>query len=63
MYETERVGWQEVNPPPSSPSVLYLAPHRMASNPGPPPDLTARYALKAKYARLQRAYARALEVR
>lgn len=30
--------------------------------PGPPPDLTARFKLKAKYARLQRNYSRALEV-
>ncbi|ORY70795.1 hypothetical protein BCR35DRAFT_307869 [Leucosporidium creatinivorum] len=34
----------------------------MSSTAGPPPDLTARYALKAKYARLQRSYQRALEM-
>lgn len=34
----------------------------MHLNRPPPPDLSARYKLKSKYADLQRAYARALEV-
>ena len=47
---------------PHSQMATSLAPPRSLS-PGPPPDLTDRFKLKAMYAQLQKDYLRALEVR
>lgn len=37
--------------------------HGHYAHPGPPPDLTERYKLKAKYHKLQKKYFRGIEVR
>ncbi|GAA6029067.1 hypothetical protein JCM8097_001577 [Rhodosporidiobolus ruineniae] len=52
-------GLPAYHPPPQQP---YFHHHR-PGHPGPPPDLTQRYKLRAKYHKLQQKYTRSLNVR